>query len=217
MPPSSIIRLGGMSDCFQPIEMRERVTLETIQLLNQFKIGYLIVTKSHTVANPEYLAVMDPELAHIQITVTCLDNIRARSYEKASSPDMRVAAILELQKRGYDVAIRLSPLLDEYLDLRQLNHLPIVKCIVEFLRVSTWIKRWFPDVDYSKYTLRQSNYHHLPLDAKRQLLRKIEIAQISVCEDVSAHYEYWKCSFNPNPKDCCNLRSNQRNIEQIIE
>ena len=47
----SVVKLGGMTDCFQPIELKHRITYETIKLLNKYRIGYLIVTKSHLVAN----------------------------------------------------------------------------------------------------------------------------------------------------------------------
>lgn len=39
-----IVRLGGMTDCFQPIEKLYRNTYKTIKILNKYKIGYLIVT-----------------------------------------------------------------------------------------------------------------------------------------------------------------------------
>ena len=29
---------------------------------------------------------------------------------------------------------------------------------------------------------------------------------MTVCEDESEAYEYWKENFNHNPEDCCNLR-----------
>ena len=41
-----IVRLGGLTDCFQPAELKYRATLETIKILNKYDIGYLIVTKS---------------------------------------------------------------------------------------------------------------------------------------------------------------------------
>jgi len=41
------IKLGGMTDCFQPIEQKYKVTYTVIQLLNDYKIPYLIVTKSN--------------------------------------------------------------------------------------------------------------------------------------------------------------------------
>ena len=30
--------------------------------------------------------------------------------------------------------------------------------------------------------------------------------EITICEDESEAYEYWKHNFNPKPEDCCNLR-----------
>ena len=47
VPPGTILRLGGMTDCFQPVERQEQVTYQTIEQLNEYGIGYLIVTKSH--------------------------------------------------------------------------------------------------------------------------------------------------------------------------
>lgn len=204
IPKGTIIRLGGMTDCFQPCELKYRNTYKTIELLNKYGIGYLIVTKSHLVANDDYIKLMDKKLAHIQITVTTLDDKKSLEYEKASIPSKRIAAIKKLQDKGFDVAIRLSPLLPEYMDFEALNSSGIQKAIVEFLRVNHWIKKWF-DIDYSKHTLKEGGYLHLPLDEKLKLLNKIKIPNISICEDVQEHYDYWKESYNPNKNDCCNL------------
>lgn len=205
IPKGSIVRLGGMTDCFQACELEHRVTLQTIKLLNQYGIGYLIVTKSHIVANDEYLEVLDKDLAHIQITVTTLDDEKCLEYEKASVPSKRVEAIKKLQERGFDVAIRLSPIIPEFMDFEKLNSLGINKCVVEFLRVNHWIKKWF-DIDYSPYTLKESGYNHLQLADKIEILNKMHIPNKTVCEDVTAHYEYWRDNVNPNSEDCCNLR-----------
>lgn len=205
LPKGTIIRLGGMTDCFQPCELDYRTTYETIRALNFYNIGYLIVTKSHLVANDEYMEVMRKDLAHIQVTVTTLDDKRSLEYEQASVPSKRVAAIKKLQDNGFDVAIRLSPIIPEFMDFDKLNSLGINKCVVEFLRVNHWIKKWF-DIDYSKYTLKSSGYNHLQLEDKINILNKINIPIKTVCEDVSEHYEYWKNNVNPNKEDCCNLR-----------
>jgi DNA repair photolyase len=206
IPKGTVVRMGGMSDCFQPLEKKERVALETVKLLNQYGISYLIVTKSHLVAEREYLAALDKNLAHIQITVTCLDDQTARGYENASPSRLRLKAVSELQDAGFDVALRLSPFMEEYIDFRRLNAVSVNKCLVEFLRADSRIMRWFPAIDYSKYTLSRSNYRHLPLEEKLRVLQKVELPNISVCEDVSEHYEYWKNHYNPNKRDCCNLR-----------
>lgn len=201
----SIVRLGGMTDCFQPIELKHRTTYKTIQLLNQYGVGYLIVTKSHLVANEEYMKLFRKDLAHIQVTVTTLDDDLSLTYEKASVPSKRIEAIKKLQDAGFDVAIRLSPIIEEYMDFDKLNSLGIKKAIVEFLRVNTWIKKWF-DIDYSKYVLKQSGYRFLRLNDKKRIIEKIKIPEISVCEDYSPHYKYWEVNVNHNRQDCCNLR-----------
>lgn len=202
----TILRLGGMTDCFQPCEMDYQITYKIIKYLNKRRIGYLIVTKSHLVANDEYMAIYDKELAHIQITTTMLDDDRYMElkYEKASLPSKRIEAIKKLQDAGFDVAIRLSPIIEEFMDFDKLNSLGINKAIVEFLRVNHWIKKWF-DIDYSKFTLNQSGYNHLELEDKKRILDKIKIPTISICEDVTEHYNYWVENVNPNKEDCCNL------------
>lgn len=213
LPQNTIVRLGGMTDCFQPLEKEKRITLETIKLLNQYKIAYLIVTKSALVAEPEYRNILNPMLAHVQITLTTLDDATALTYEKADVPSERIKAILALQNDGLDVAVRLSPLIEERMDFEKLNALPIQKCIVEFLRVNTWIRRWFSEVDYSKYTLYHAGYYHLPLEEKLRLLQSVQLENISICEDVSEHYAYWQKHVNPNPLDCCNLQQKEKELK----
>lgn len=212
IPKGSIVRLGGMTDCFQPLELKYRTTYQTIKLLNKYKIGYLIVTKSHIVANDEYIKIYDKDLAHFQITTTCLDDelYKKLDYEKASLPSKRIEAILKLQNNGFDVAIRLSPLIEEYIDFDKLNSLGIEKAQVEFLRANHWIKKWF-NIDYSKHIIKQSGYEHLPLKEKQRIISKIKIPQISVCEDEDNAYKYWVDNFNPNKEDCCNLRRSNGN------
>jgi len=205
IPQGTTVRLGGMTDCFQPLEETERITLETIKLLNKYGIGYLIVTKSHLVANSEYMEVYDQNLTHIQITVTCLDDEIASQYENASPPSARIKAIERLQDAGFDVSLRISPFIEEYIDFERFNALKVDKCLVEFLRVNSFIKKSFPNVDYSKYTHKHSNYEHLPLESKIRLLEKLKLNNVSVCEDVPDHYVYWAEHFNPNKYDCCNL------------
>lgn len=205
--PGTILRLGGMTDCFMPMEKSVKNTFNTINELNNKGIGYLIVTKSALVADDEYIRIYDKDLAHIQVTVTTLDDdlYTGLNYEKASLPSERIEAILKLQKAGFDVQIRLSPLIEEYMDFDKLNRLGINKAVVEFLRVNSWIEKWF-DVDLGKHTLKEGGYKHLPLSEKKRIISKIKIPDVTVCEDVTEHYEYWKDNFNPNSGDCCNLR-----------
>lgn len=206
IPKGTVVRLGGMTDCFQPCEKLYRNTYKTIKLLNKRNVEYLIVTKSAIVADDEYMEILDKDLAHIQITVTTLDDDLAKTYEKASPPNKRIEAIKKLQDAGYDVALRLSPFLPSYVDFNKLNDLCINKILIEFLRANTWVEKWF-NVDYSEYTVKQSGYRHLPLKKKLEYISKITgFEEMTVCEDESQAYEYWQEHFNHNKDDCCNLR-----------
>ena len=203
------IRLGGMTDCFQPIEEKHHVTYETLKLLKKYKVHYLIVTKSDLVASDEYMKVLDKELAHIQITVTTTDDDLSMTYEKAVPSSKRIAAIEKLQAAGFDVALRLSPFIPEFVDMGILNQVKCDKIQVEFLRVNSWIKKWF-DIDYTPYTVKQSGYLHRTLEDKREHMKWIcGFKEVSVCEDESEAYEFWKKNVNHNPDDCCNLRINK--------
>ena len=91
------------------------------------------------------------------------------------------------------------------MDYNKLNDLGIKKAIIEFLRVNSWIKKWF-DIDYSKFSLKQSNYRHLALEEKIRILNKVKIPSISVCEDFTEHFFYWQNNYNPSKNDCCNLK-----------
>lgn len=207
--PGRIIRLGGMTDCFQVVERKHRVTYETIKALNERGAGYLIVTKSDLVADPEYIEVMDKGLAHIQVTITCTDDDKymALDYEKAPVPSRRIKAVERLQKEGFDVSVRLSPYIPEFVNIDRLNAIECDKILVEFLRVNSWIKKWF-DIDYSGHTVKEGGYLHLPLERKKELLSRITgFKEVTVCEDESEAYRYWQ-TINPNPDDCCNLRKN---------
>lgn len=206
-----IVRLGGMTDCFQPLEKKHRITYQTIEYLNEQQVGYLIVTKSDMVADGEYISLMDKDLAHIQVTITCTDDKFSSQYEKASPPSRRIEAVEKLQRAGFDVQVRLSPFVPEFiekgvLDMERLNAIECDKILVEFLRVNTWIKRWF-DIDYKNYYVQHANYHHLPLYLKQRYMKLITgFKEISICEDVSKHYRYFIRNYIHNPNDCCNLR-----------
>lgn len=202
LPAGMVVRLGGMTDCFQPLEGQAQVTKATIDLLNRYGISYLIVTKSDLVC--DYMHILDKNLAHIQITVTWIP------CEKAVSTERRIKAIETLYKAGFDVAVRLSPYVPQFVDFERLNSIKCNKIIIEFLRVNHWIKKWLP-LDYSDYTVKQSGYQHLPLEKKIEYLSRVTgFDEVSVCEDVTEHYMYWKEAVNHNKEDCCNLKKGER-------
>lgn len=210
---NGVLRLGGMTDCFQACETQYRTTYKTIRMLNDARIHYLIVTKSHLIATDKYLEILDKDLAHIQISVTSTNDIRALQYEKASISSKRLNANKVLQDCGFDTALRLSPYFRDFVDREILARYEPKKMLVEFLRINHWIKEWLSNIgifDLSGYTLHYGGYEHLTLENKKAQLNELKncfpLAEITVGESVPEHHMYWRDNFNPNPKDCCNLK-----------
>ncbi len=200
-----VLRIGGMTDCFQPIEEVYGATAQLIRMLNARGVGYLIVTKSDLVARKDYLRLLDPELAHVQISVTSTDDAPNMLKEQAPSPSKRIEAAKKLQDAGIDVSLRVSPYIPELVDVDVLNATGLGKCLVEFLRVNPFIEKWTGG-RWPMHTVKSGGYRHLPLTEKTALLDDFEFPEMTVCEDVPEHYEFFKSQFNYDPDDCCNLR-----------
>jgi DNA repair photolyase len=204
--PGSVVKMGGMTDCFQPVEGKYHRTLETIKMLNDKKIHYLIVTKSATCCFPEYLDVYDPELAHFQISVTATDDYRGNKYETASPQSERIRAIETLQRLGFDTTLRLSPYIPQFVDTDTIKNIDCEKILIEFLKVNPHVMRCF-DIDYYEYTEKFGGHLNLPLDRKIELAERFNgFKEHNVGEFVYSHYLYFRDNYNTNPFDCCNLR-----------
>lgn len=207
IPSGETVRLGGMTDPFQPIEQHINNTYNTIKELNKANVHYLIVTKSPLVGTAKYRKILNPRLAHIQISVPTTDNNVLTDTDNAPSYENRVKAIETLQSYGFDVSIRLSPFLYETADFEKLNRVEVDKCLVEFLRVTPSMRPLLEKhVSFDEYTLKEGGYRHLELDRKLDVLSRLDFKEITVCDDVQEHYDYFKENFNPNREDCCNLR-----------
>jgi len=201
-----VVKLGGMTDCFQPVELENKVTYKTILLLNKYKIHYLIVTKSDLVINDNYLKIYDKNLAHFQITITSTDDKKCIEYEHAPVTSKRIKAVELLQKLGYDVSVRLSPFIPDFIDFKAINKIKCDKILIEFLKVNHFVKKWF-NIDYSNYMVKFGGYRHLPLFEKIQYVSKITgFKQKTVGEYVSEHHDYFSKHVNFNKNDCCNLK-----------
>jgi DNA repair photolyase len=105
-------RLGGLTDCFQPEESKEKVTLRVVSFLNSIRYPYLIVTKSDLIVSPDYIETINPELAYVQVTITTLDNALASTLEpNAPPPVARLKLLSRLRERGIFAAARVSPII----------------------------------------------------------------------------------------------------------
>lgn len=201
-----MVRLGGMTDCFQPIEGKYRVTLATIKMLNERGVHYLITTKSATCVFPEYLDAYDPKLAHFQVSITATDDWRGNRFETASPESERMRAVETLAHMGFDTTVRLSPFIPEFVDTGVINNIDCPKILIEFLKVNPYVRRCF-DLDYHDYTCKYGGHLNLELERKIELAERITgFDERSVGEYVKDHYLYFRDHYNTNPYDCCNLR-----------
>ena len=204
--PGSVVRLGGMTDCFQPIEKELGHTYKTIELLNRRKVHYLIVTKSDLVATEKYMEILDKDLAHIQISIATNDEDVLAKTDNAGTYEERKNAIETLFENGFDVSLRLAPLMFETVDYDVLNQINVDKCLVEFLRVKPKMKEYLDEfIDFDNYSLKEGGYRHLPLETKIEQLENLHFKEMTVCDDVQEHYDYFKENYNFNKDDCCNL------------
>lgn len=207
IPTGSVVRLGGMTDCFQPIERIKRNSYKTIQLLNRKGIHYLIVTKSDLISRPEYLDLMDSKLAHIQVSIPSTNNKVLQYTDNAKTFETRAATVETLTDAGFDTSVRLAPCLYNTIDFNKINTINCDKILVEFLRVNSNAKKTLNKIiNLNEYTVKEGGTRHLPLKKKLQILNKLHFKELTVCEDVPKHYDYFKNNINSNPQDCCNLK-----------
>jgi len=206
IPKGSTVRLGGMTDCFQPIERKYKNTYNTIRALNKRKIHYLIVTKSNLIIEPEYLEILDPTLAHIQVSIPTDNDEVLSATDNAPCFVDRKKTVEILNANDFDVSLRLAPFLFETANLDEINKIKVDKCLIEFLRVKPSMSKELSDyITFKDYSIKEGGYRHLPLNNKIEILNKLHFEEMTVCDDVTEHYNYFKNQFNHNPEDCCNL------------
>ena len=203
----SVVRLGGMTDCFQPIERKYHNTYNAIKKLNKRCIHYLIVTKSDLIIQDEYLDVLDKDLAHIQVSIPSTSNKVLSATDNAPNFEHRKKTVETLYDNGFDVSLRLSPFFFDTCDFDVINSINVDKCLVEFLRTKPSLEEVLSDfISFEDYTVKEGGYRHLPLVKKLEVLDKLDFKEVSVCDDVQEHYDYFQENVNCNKDDCCNLR-----------
>lgn len=95
---------GGMSDPFQPIEKKYKITEQMIDICNKYETSILFSTKSNTV----YGANIRPDLHTFQLSVTNTENNKTI---EPNVPDIesRYKFYRELKDEGFKVGIRIQP------------------------------------------------------------------------------------------------------------
>jgi DNA repair photolyase len=109
-----VIAISGVTDAYQPVERRLRLTRRCLEVLVEFRNPVVIITKNELVTRDidllRELARFDAVL--VFISVTSLDGELARELEpRASQPARRLAAIEALSSAGVPVGSLVAPVI----------------------------------------------------------------------------------------------------------
>lgn len=108
------LNLGSVTDCYQPVERRLRITRGVIEVLAECSHAFSLVTKSSGVERDlDLIAPMaERGLVAVYMSVTTLDPALARVLEpRAASPRRRLQTIETLARAGVLVGVSVSPVI----------------------------------------------------------------------------------------------------------
>jgi DNA repair photolyase len=109
-----VVALSGVTDCYQPIEGRLRITRRCLEVLCEFRNPVTVVTKSALVArDADVLAELARfGAAAVWISITTLDAKLQRALEpRASRPESRLRAVEALARAGVPVGVMVAPVI----------------------------------------------------------------------------------------------------------
>jgi DNA repair photolyase len=109
-----VIGFSGVTDCYQPIERRLKLTRACLEVLVEFRNPVAVITKSHTVTRDIDLLreLAAHGAAHVMLSVTTLDDHLAGVMEpRASRPVRRLEAIRALSAAGIPVGVMVAPII----------------------------------------------------------------------------------------------------------
>ncbi|MBI3608214.1 MAG: PA0069 family radical SAM protein [Nitrospirae bacterium] len=109
-----VIAMSGVTDCYQPIERKLRLTRRCIEVLAEFRNPVVIITKNALVArDADVLASLAGyHAAAVFLSITTLDADLCGVLEpRTSRPTKRLAAIAALAKAGVPVGVNVAPVI----------------------------------------------------------------------------------------------------------
>lgn len=157
-----VVTLSGVTDCYQPLEKKMKLTRGCLEVLRDFRNPAVIITKNALVTRDtdifREMAAFD--CISIKMSVTTLDGHLCRAMEpRASQPHLRLRAIETLAAAGVPVGVMIGPVLPGLTD----HEIPaILKAVADagarsahytMLRLpygvkdlfQTWLERHYPD------------------------------------------------------------------------
>jgi DNA repair photolyase len=107
-----LLNIGSATDCYQPVERELLLTRGVIELMQEVRHPFSLVSKSSGVERDlDLIAPMAADkLAAVYITITTLDGELARKLEpRAAAPHRRLRTIETLAAAGIPVGVSVAP------------------------------------------------------------------------------------------------------------
>ena len=109
-----VLSMSGITDPYQPVEKKLRITRRCLEVLTQFRNPVVMVTKNHLITRDIDLLseLARHAAAAVAISLTTLDDDLRRVMEpRTSRPSRRLAAIEKLAGAGIPVGVMTAPVI----------------------------------------------------------------------------------------------------------
>lgn len=157
-----VIAMSGVTDCYQPVERKLRVTRRCLEVLAEARNPVSIVTKNHLVTRDvDLLAELaSHRAALVFLSITTLDPKLQRVMEpRTSTPKRRLDAIRELSAAGIPTGVMVAPVVPGLTDhempaileaaaeagARSAGYVPLRLPFAVKELFEEWLERHFPD------------------------------------------------------------------------
>lgn len=111
------LRIGSMSDSFMWMDRKYKVTQELLKILSFYNYPYIVFTRSDLVATDEYVKLIRPDLASIQMSISGGNEHLTQLIEPgAPSVKRRLKALEQLADAGLWTTVRINPLFPMFPD-----------------------------------------------------------------------------------------------------
>jgi DNA repair photolyase len=157
-----VLVMSGVTDCYQPIERKLKLTRSCLEVLAEFRNPAAIVTKNFLVTRDLDLlqSLAKYDAAIVTISITTLDADLATKLEpRASTPRARLAAVRELAGAGIPVGVNVAPIIPGLTDHEiphiiqaaaeagaRCAHYTIVRLPLAVSQIfPAWLRSHFPD------------------------------------------------------------------------
>ncbi|MEE9310888.1 MAG: radical SAM protein, partial [Planctomycetota bacterium] len=107
------VSLSGVTDAYQPVEQKLRITRGVIEVLAEFRNPVGIITKNALIARDIDLLseLAKYQACSVNISITALDdNIRRLMEPRTSTIDKRFEAVKKLREAGIPTGVMLAPI-----------------------------------------------------------------------------------------------------------